>query len=250
MTMALQPLKSLRSRFDEIYDSCVLVGGFSESAEYYRIERERFWRSLQLLLPLDIPSTAKLLEIGGGQLALVFHKLFGNACAVADISEEYSAPIRGAGIDFFQYNLSKDPPLAREGSFDVVVLLEVVEHLPFPAYILLERVKRFLKPNGLIFLTTPNLFRVRNLLRMSLGMEYLDRFRFAGPDESLGHQLEYSGDHLRWQIERANMKVVMIGHDEFGRKGHSLTMRIGRALSAPLRLRPKWRDGLVAAARL
>ena len=58
-----------------------------------------------------------------------------------------------------------------------------------------------------------------------------------------------SADYLRWQLERAGMEVVMLKHDELGRVGHSLKARLGRKLLAPLRLRPIWRDALVAAAR-
>lgn len=84
---------------------------------------------------------------------------------------------------------------------------------------------------------------------MAAGIEFLDRFQTPQDGEGLGHQLEYSADHLRWQLERAGMEAVMMKHDELGRVGHSLKPRLGRKLLAPLRLRPIWRDALVAAAR-
>jgi hypothetical protein len=68
-------------------------------------------------------------------------------------------------------------------------------------------------------------------------------------EQGLGHQLEYSADHLRWQIEYAGMKVILLDHDELGRIGHSRKAQFARRLLAPLRARPIWRDGLVAAAQ-
>jgi SAM-dependent methyltransferase len=238
-----------RAQFDSIYDSCVVGGGFFENDDYYRHDKERYWHSLHFLCRLDIPMPARILEIGGGQLALLCKTLFGDHCTVADISERFAAPLIKADINHVTFNLM-EPELGQlVGEFDVIVLLEVIEHLPIPAYVAIERIKPLLKPDGYLLLTTPNLFRLRNLIRMLLGVEFLDRFTLPQPGQGLGHQLEYSADHLRWQLERAGMDVTMLVHDSLGRKGHSAKARLARKLLAPLELRPIWRDGLVAAAR-
>ena len=244
-------LLGLRRRFDEIYDALVIGGGFFESDEYYRWERNRYWKSLQYFLDLDIPRPAKILEVGGGQMALLCKSLFGDDCIVADISRRYAAPLQRSDIKLVTYNLVEQN--ARETfegeQFDLIVMLEIVEHIPLPAHAIVEHIKPLLKPAGLLFITTPNLFRVRNMIRMILGVEFLDRFMTAAAGQSLGHQLEYSADHLRWQLERAGMEIVILQHDSLGRIGHSLAVRVARWLSASLELRPIWRDGIVAVAR-
>jgi SAM-dependent methyltransferase len=249
MTARRHSTINVRSRFDEIYDSSIVGAGFAESDRYYKLDKERYWRSLELLCRLDLPSPARLLEIGGGQIAVLFKKLFNDDCVVADLSERYASPIHKEGLRFFQYNLLNPRSCDHQDEFDVVVLLEVVEHIPVPAHVIFERIKRFIRPNGILFLTTPNLFRIRNLVRMFFGVEFLDHFDLPDSDRGMGHQLEYSAAHLRWQLERAGMQIIMLKHDELGRVGHSFKARLGRALSAPLQLRPLWRDGLVAAAR-
>jgi SAM-dependent methyltransferase len=246
----LRSLEGLRPRFDKIYDSYVVGGGFCESDEYYRIEKERYWRSLGLLCRLHFPTPAKILEIGGGQLALLCKLLFNDDCKVADISQEYVAPLRRAGIEHTVFNLTEPEESKKiDDQFDVVILLEVIEHISQPGHVVIERIRPLLKPDGLLFITTPNLFRLRNLIRMALGVEFLDRFTIAQPGQGLGHQLEYSADHLRWQLERAGMEIVMLRHDSLSHGGHSLKARFARSLLAPFSLRPIWRDGLVAAAR-
>lgn len=242
-------IKRMRSQFDEIYDSCIVGSGFFESNQYYKHEKERYWRSLELLCQLNIPTPAEILEIGGGQLALLCKKLFGDDCVVADISEKYVSPLRKYGIEFVTFNLMNPEAGKIERKFDVIILLEVIEHIPLPAYVVIERIKPLLKQGGIVFLTTPNLFRIRNLIRMFLGIEFLDRFMSPEPGQALGHQLEYSANHLRWQLERAGMEVLMLKHDRLGRTGHSAKARLARTLVAPLELRRMWRDGLVAAAR-
>jgi hypothetical protein len=249
MAVRQRRLGDLRAQFDEIYDTCIVGGGFVESDEYYKNDKERYWRSLELLCRLDIPMPARMLEIGGGQLALLCKKLFGDDCTVADISQEYAAPLRKSGINLVTFDLMKPEGSKIPGEFDVVILLEVIEHIPLPAYVVFERIKPLLNARGLVFLTTPNLFRIRNVIRMFLGIEFLDRFMIPQPGKGLGHQLEYSANHLRWQLERAGMEVLMLKQDSLGRTGHSAKARLARKLVTPLELRPIWRDGLAAAAR-
>jgi 2-polyprenyl-3-methyl-5-hydroxy-6-metoxy-1,4-benzoquinol methylase len=242
-------IEHLRSQFDEIYDTRIVGGGFFESDQYYRNDKERYWRTLQLLCRVMPRAPARILEIGGGQIALLCKCLFGDECSVADISEQYSLPIRKAGMEFITFNLTETDAPAIGQQYDVVLLLEVIEHIPLPAYIVMQRLKSLLAPQGIVFLTTPNLFRIRNLVRMFLGREFLDRFMLPSPGNSLGHQLEYSADHLTWQLQYAGMEVVMLLHDSLGRTGHSAKARLARKLLAPLELRPVWRNGLVAVAR-
>ena len=82
MTARKRSTRDIRSRFDEIYDSCIVGAGFAESDQYYKLEKERYWRSLRLLCGLDIATPARLLEIGGGQMAVLFKKLFDDDCVV------------------------------------------------------------------------------------------------------------------------------------------------------------------------
>jgi SAM-dependent methyltransferase len=240
---------NLRTKFDKIYNSNIIGAGFIESDDYYKLDKERYWRSLEIFCDLDIPYPARILEIGGGQMAVLCSELFKDEVTVGDISDRFTAPLQKQNISFIPFNLMNEQNKNVDAEFDVVILLDVIEHIPIPAYILFERLKLILKSKGIIFLTTPNLFRLRNLIRMFLGIEFLDRFMLPEPEQGLGHQLEYSANHLRWQIEHAGIKEIFIKHDELGRIGHSLTARLARKVLAPLRLRPIWRDGLVAAAR-
>lgn len=241
--------KLSRSEFDRIYDSSIVGAGFFENDDYYRYDKERYWRSLQFLIALPLPRPAKILEIGGGQIAVLCTALFNDDCVVGDISDEFNAPLQRSKIPTIRCNLMDEEFEAAHGQFDAVVCLEVIEHLPVPPYVIFKKLQKFLRQNGVLFLTTPNLFRLRNFIRMFIGKEFLDRFMLPEPEQGLGHQLEYSADHLKWQIERSGLKVILLAHDELGRVGHSPGARMARWLLSPLTLRAIWRDGLVAAAQ-
>jgi SAM-dependent methyltransferase len=251
--MSIQNLsknKTSRFEFDVTYDKYILNSDFLEYDGYYLIEKNRYWHTFRHYCEIDLPDNAEILEIGGGQLAILANKILHHKAVVGDVSAAYDKSVSGADIEHVVCDLIDDDPSDFQGRFDIIALLEVIEHIPVPGYITLSKAGKWLKPGGHILITTPNLFRLRNLVRMFMGRDFLDYFTYPQPGQGLGHQLEYSAEHLRWQIERAGLEVVTIVHDQLGQTGHSTLARAARFLTAPLRARHKWREELVAIARL
>lgn len=240
-----------RADFERVYNEFVLGAGFFEIPEYYEIERERYWRSLEILCDMGLDSKETVVEFGGGQMSMLLAKMFGMDCTVADISEDYREPVDAAGLGFVVGNLTLDKPVPdATRKYDLVILLEVIEHIPTPPSVTYRRLATVLAPNGRIFITTPNVFRLRNTARMLLGRDYLDLYREAEPGVGLGHQHEYSVPHMRWQFEHAGFKVEDSRLDELGATGHSAKARLARLLLKPLTMRPAWREKLVMMGRL
>jgi cyclopropane fatty-acyl-phospholipid synthase-like methyltransferase len=246
--MVLTSQKQIYSNFDQTYQDVILNNHFFENPAYYIQQKPRYKKVLDDIQTLSLPSNSTLLEIGGGQIALLAQSLLGTSSTVADLSDTYKAGLLHHGLTFHTCDLLHDDLPVRE-AFDVVVMCEVIEHFPIPPYLVLEKIQRWMKPGGWIYLTTPNLYRLRNLVRMFLGTRVFDLFYLPERGQGIGHPFEYSAFHLRWQLEKSGFEDIQIQLRQLDNAGASPITQLGRILAMPLLLRPLWRDKLVAIAR-
>jgi 2-polyprenyl-3-methyl-5-hydroxy-6-metoxy-1,4-benzoquinol methylase len=188
-----------------------------------------------------------VLDVGGGQLAVLCAKLWNDHAAAADLPGPHLAYMALQGIDTFHWNLCKsEAPFDK--TFDFVFFSEVIEHLPIPGYVALERLRKILRPGGVLICTTPNLYRLRNVVFMALGKPIFDYFRYPDEDTALLHVLEYSHDHLDWQFKKAGFTDYRV---EYSYMHHLPTNPLYRPLALlgyPLHLVPRWRDYLLVTA--
>ena len=237
--------------FDLIYER-LICSGFLASPEfqlggraYYLRYRSRFKECIRRFAALAPPHPVDVLDIGVGQLALISKKLWGDRGVVADLPGPHLSYMEGLGVEAVHWNLCKsDPPFINK--FDFVFFVEVIEHLPIPGYIVLERLRKVLRPGGVIICTTPNLYRLRNLVFMALGRRIFDYFQYPDAEVALSHVLEYTRDHLDWQLKKAGFTQC---HVEYSQMHHSPTNPLFRPLAwlgYPLHIVPHWRDNLVA----
>ena len=91
-----------------------------------------------------------------------------------------------------------------EGSFDVVTLIDVIEHLDGP-HGLLSEVRRIMTPNGIVFIKTPNarynLFKYR-LFRRALRLANVEIF------DAKEHVVQYTLRTLARTLEEAGLAVA------------------------------------------
>jgi len=222
---------------------------WQEEPQYYPRYRERYLAMLRQFAYHVPDDGLDLLEIGGGQLAYLSLRIWGKdrAC-VADIEDSCFAGLRGNGIDVFVWNLAaEDPPTDRR--FDVIFFSEVIEHLPVPGHIPLARLRAVLRPGGVLLCSTPNLYRLRNIVYLIRGHQLFDHFDLPG-ERGYGHVLEYSAEHLAWQLKRAGFEDFSVQLCDFIHVPNQRVDRVLSTLGAPLRKIPRYRDNLVAVAKV
>jgi SAM-dependent methyltransferase len=234
-------------QFRAEYERWICGGRFNESPEYYPRYRSRYEGILRRFAAHASPESCDVLDVGGGQLALLCARLWGDRPTVADVAVEPLGYLRENGVETVRWNLAQDEaPFERR--FGTAFFAEVIEHLPIPGYVALQRLRRTLEPGGLLLCTTPNFYRLRNVVYVAIGKRIYDHIR-AAEEGPLGHVIEYDAPRLRWQLDRAGFSVVRIELCYFEHQPHQPVFRVLSWLGKPLFLVPRFRDCIVAIAR-
>ena len=93
------------------------------------------------------------------------------------------------------------------GTFDVVTMWDVIEHVPDP-YTTLVRIRDILAADGQVLLKTPN----ADGLYPRLSLRLAHRLGFWGHAEPPGHLFQFSVESLSRMAERAGFRVVDVVH--------------------------------------
>jgi SAM-dependent methyltransferase len=225
-----------------------LVSGnrWQEEPEYYPRYRTRYAAILRRFAEKAPDHPVDVLDIGGGQLAYLAVALWDDRGCVADINDTCFAGLRAHGIEAFQWNLAlEEPPAGRR--FDAIFFSEVIEHLPVPGHIALRRLRTLLRPGGLLLCSTPNLYRLRNVVYLLRGRPLFDHFDLPEV-RGYGHVLEYTAEHLAWQLERAGFVDYAVDLEQFTHVPNARLDRVLSAIGTPLRRIPRFRDNLLVVA--
>jgi len=225
----------------------IVRGKFNEVPDYYPRYRSRYLDLMKLYAQVAGNPPIDLLDIGGGQFATLATAIWGDRSTLADVGGKNYDYLNEKNVRTVEWNLCTDAqPFT--GEFDVIIFSEVIEHLPIPGHVVLERLRRALRPGGTIICTTPNLFRLRNIVYMIIGKRYLDNFRMP-KTEGLGHMLEYCREHLLWQFQQAGFEDIQMSFREFHHNPTQLHFRLMSWIGYPLFLIPRFRNQLVVVAK-
>ncbi len=130
-----------------------------------------------------------------------WHKLLGNRDKIIAFAKD-------CGIDF---RLADDgaPPFEKN-SFDMLMMLDVLEHLHDSPRDLLNDMLEFVKPEGLLFATVPNAVNIRKRIAVFFGGTNLARFEsyYWYPGPWRGHVREYVKDDLVKLSEYLNLEII------------------------------------------
>ncbi len=107
--------------------------------------------------------------------------------------------------DTLMFNVEEDDFPFEAGSFDVVLFCELIEHLLMDPVEVLRKIRRVLKPGGILVLTTPNVARLDNVAAMVDGRNIYDPYSGFGPYGR--HNREYTRHELHRLLEFVGFEV-------------------------------------------
>jgi SAM-dependent methyltransferase len=102
--------------------------------------------------------------------------------------------LKSEKFTFQHFNVENDKFPYSDGEFDLVIFAEIIEHLLNDSCKVLREIKRVLKPNGVLILTTPNVARLENITRLISGANIYDPYSGYGPYGR--HNREYNCHEL------------------------------------------------------
>ena len=218
MVVSKTSFKYARDTLDEVLKL------FPENVKYRCLDLnyyEYLW-ILKTTLPY-LKEGAKILDVGAGAgvISLVFRKMGFDVYAV-DTWEEYDEKydnrmgikediierLEVAGIHLRYCNILKDALPFVADNFDVILLLDVIEHLSAPKTCLQE-IKRVLRKNGYLVITTPNLATLKNRVCVLLGRSnHVELEDWYNSVPFFGHIREYTVDEVKQMFVREDFAVV------------------------------------------
>lgn len=97
-----------QKRFNLIYDELICQGTFNENSEYYPRYRSRY-RILLQEYSAFVPETPQhILDIGGGQLALLCKYLWDDNASAVDIGGPHLDYLKSKGVQTAKWNFCSD----------------------------------------------------------------------------------------------------------------------------------------------
>lgn len=172
---------------------------------HFALEQDHWWfvgrRNIVLhLLNREIASDPhlhaplRLLDVGtGGGGILPYLSRYGSVIAV-DPEPAAVAAASARSFDVRKGGLPSDLPFGPDEKFDVITMLDVIEHVEQDLESLIN-VRRLLMPHGRIIVTVPAF-----------------QFLWSGHDVINEHKRRYRNRELRAKLERAGFKVRLISY--------------------------------------
>lgn len=204
---------------------------FPDCVDYWR-EFNRYYFILKNLLPL-LPENGSVLDLGAGNgVVSVGFQAAGAQVTVADNWQPYAQEytdldkpsmhhmgdrdyilerFRKHNIRTIETNLLEGNLPLEDETFDMVMILAVIEHFPGSPKKILEEAKRVLKPGGILAIEVPNIAALRNRLKLLIGKSvHFSIEDWYRSDPFYGHFREMTRAELQKYVEFLGMETLWI----------------------------------------
>jgi len=142
-----------------------------------------------------VPKKGKLLEIGSYPF-IITKELIKRGYEVSGIDMNQTKQ----SVGVHHCNIEIDFLPFKDKTFDIILMMEVIEHLGIDPINAIKESRRVLKDDGIFVITTPNILRLQNLKSIMFKGKQLATLRSLTQKEELGyigHIREYTKKELK-----------------------------------------------------
>ena len=190
--------------FDKITEDVEARHLSPDISRHIHRNRERIIYTIDFLRRIGI-SGKKVGEIGAGGIALACKLELGADVEAYDCSQWFEPVCNKFSIPWRFVDLN-NPPLDLKGSYDIILLCEVIAHVAYWPIDILSELRGGLNDGGVLIITTQNLHRLSNRIRMLFGKRIFANFV---PEELLSaHVREYTVEEIIFMLRKAGFHEV------------------------------------------
>jgi SAM-dependent methyltransferase len=198
---------------DEVDDKILIDN--EELLQIYQMDHAyRLWRSIQIITqhtPTDRP--LRVLELGSAPyfFSAIMFKYFNHQVVGSNVKAgvmprksenpefvtvklEHGPDAKQDDLPVHIFNFELDHFPFEDGEFDIILCMEVIEHLAYSPTHMLAEAHRVLKPGGMLLLTTPNSISLHNTLRLMRNKT--NAFAYSGYGVYGRHNREFTAKEL------------------------------------------------------
>ncbi len=215
----MEDLQILNNLEKEIYKDNSALSEWSKNY-FHEGNKQRYLYDLKILK--ENYSSGKILEIGSAPYHLTY--ILSKKCydiTGIDISPERQAAfISGNKLNIIKCDIELEPLPFEDNGFHYIIFNEIFEHLRINPIQTLREINRVLHPDGILTLSTPNLYSVRNIVNFLLGKGFDDpyeEFLKLETIQHMGHVREYSVRQVKEFLEKTGFNNIKTQRKSFGR---------------------------------
>jgi protein-L-isoaspartate O-methyltransferase len=224
-----------------------------QGADYLHFHRDRLWATYRMVAPHVGPGTA-VLSVGGGSayVEAALARFHGGAVTVVDFPQaiaENRAYYQNLGFAMIGADLTAGMATGLQGGpFDMLLSSEIVEHVPESPRAQLAKLVPALGAGGRIFVTTPNLGSLRNMVKLALNrpIAHDPDLTFAPVTyENEGvHRREYTPTEIEDAMRAVGARPVGRTYCWYRRADVPWALRLAEAAV------PRWRQCMIVHGQL
>jgi len=251
---ALKILDSFADEIPKLHPSPVLdYRGREITATSVReyLENEKFrFAEIASFFPNPSNPPTRLLDIGiaYGFLPALLKKVSSWQCEGLEIRENISVYCNFAqknGIPIHAGALGMDPLPFPNETFRAVIFSEVLEHLRLSPSLVFKELHRIMSPQGILLVTTPNVARITNVVKLLLGKNISETF----PDDVKTNNITDYLTHIREYTMGELVDLLRRNGFEPLETRYSSCMERQKSRSLLTQFVPPWRGNLMVLAK-